>query len=184
MNESFVDHYSILLVEPDCDGKALEAAYHELAKKYHPDHTNAPDTLKLNEVLEAYRTLRDSERRAEYDEQYARHNGNSWSGNGFDAKAAIDDAEDHARILMFLYKRRREHPKDAGVIAFYIQEFLNCTYEEFDFHTWYLKEKGLIEVTEQGTIAITIEGIDHVISLARTTGAEKLMIGFSRRPQD
>ena len=47
----------------------------------------------------------------------------------------------------------------------------------------YLKQKGFIEVTEHGTVAITVEGIDHVISLSRTTAAEKLLIGqsFDRR---
>ena len=66
-----------------------------------------------------------------------------------------------------------------GVIGFYIQEMLGCSDEQFDFHRWYLREKRFIELTEHGTIAITVLGIDHVISLSRTTAAEKLLIGQS-----
>ena len=34
-------------------------------------------------------------------------------------------------------------------------------------------------LTEQGTLAITIQGVDHVISMSRTTKAEKLLIAQS-----
>jgi curved DNA-binding protein len=56
---------------------------------------------------------------------------------------------------------------------------LNCSDDTFEFHKWYLKEKGFIVVTEHGTLAITIEGIDHVISISRSTRAEKLLIAKS-----
>ena len=51
----------------------LEKKFHELSRQYHPDfHTNAPEeerqrALELTALLnDAYRTLRDSTRRAEY----------------------------------------------------------------------------------------------------------------------
>jgi curved DNA-binding protein len=90
----------------------------------------------------------------------------------------------HARILLFLYKRRREHAQDAGVAGFYVQEMLNCSEEHFDFHVWYLKAKDFIEITEQGALAITIQGVDHVISMSRNTMTEKLLIAQSDIPQD
>ncbi|MEO6153006.1 MAG: hypothetical protein ABIT09_10835 [Croceibacterium sp.] len=65
-----------------------------------------------------------------------------------------------------------------------MQEALNCSDEHFDFHVWYLKAKGFIETTEQGTLAITIQGVDHVISMSRTNKAEKLRIAQSGEPQD
>ena len=61
-----------------------------------------------------------------------------------------------------------------------LQEFMACSNDHFEFHMWYLREKGLVDVTEQGTYAITVEGIDHVISLSRQT-AEKLLLERSRR---
>jgi curved DNA-binding protein len=189
-NRDFIDYYNVLRVAPDCDAKTLEAAYHRLAKKYHPDHTKNPDTVKFNEVIEAYRVLRNHNHRAEYDllhsiktrsEEPGDHaNGEQW----FDEGIALDDAEDHAKILMLLYKRRREKPQDAGVVPFYLQEILNCSHDHLEFHKWYLKEKGYITTTEQGTIAITIDGIDHVMSMSRTTRAEKLLIGRSTEDTD
>jgi curved DNA-binding protein len=83
-----------------------------------------------------------------------------------------------------LYKRRREDAQNAGVPPFYLQEMLNCSDEHFEFHKWYLKEKGFIAITEQGTLAITIQGVDHVISMSRTTRAEKLLIAHSSNSGD
>jgi curved DNA-binding protein len=181
-DQGFVDYYDILQVSPDCDAKTLESAYHSLAKTSHPDHTGSEETTRFNEVTAAFRILRNPKRRAEYDTLYASHNKKEWfefrpaNAVGIDEKAAIDDAEDHAKVLMFLYKQRRENAQNAGVVGFYLQELLDCSDEHFDFHKWYLKEKGFISITEQGTLAITIQGVDHVISMSRTTEKEKLLI--------
>ena len=188
--QPFVDYYDILQVNPNCDAKILEAAYHYLAKMHHPDHTGTPDITKFNEVIEAYRVLRDPDKRAEYDLLYGandRHEGFAFpSGNEgeIDEKDALDDAQDHARILLFLYKRRREHAQNAGVAGFYVQEMLNCPDDRFEFHVWYLKAKGFIVISEQGTLAITVEGVDHVLSMSRTTRAEKLLIAQSSDSED
>jgi curved DNA-binding protein len=83
------------------------------------------------------------------------------------------------------YTKKEENVlRTPGVAAFFLQEMLNCSDEHFEFHQWYLKEKGFIAVTEQGTLAITIKGVDHVISMSRTTTGEKLLIAQSSNPQD
>lgn len=180
--EPFVDYYDVLGVEPGCDAKALEAAYHELLKVYHPDHSGSADTVTFNRLIQAYRVLRNPEQRAEYDRLHAQVNGRLAEGivgaaREVSERTALQDAEAHARILMALYKARRENAQSAGVVGYYLQTMLDCSDEEFEFHKWYLKEKGFVAVTEQGTLAITIQGIDHVISLSRTASAEKLLIG-------
>jgi curved DNA-binding protein len=186
----FMDYYNILQVDPACDAKALETAYHDLLKLYHPDHAGTADTKKFNEVIEAFRVLRNPTKRAEYDLLHAKNNPEVWSGSrssdeaNVDVQDALDDAEDHARILMFLYQKRRENAQSAGVVGYYIQQMLNCSDEHFEFHKWYLKEKGFIVITEQGTLAITIEGIDHVISTSRTTKAETLLISKFRQAEE
>jgi curved DNA-binding protein len=156
---------------------------------YHPDRTGTVDSTKFNEVTEAYKTLRDPNRRAEYDLLYFKNDireSHCASSNDIEIedKAALNDADDHARILLFLYKKRREDAQNAGVAGFYLQDLLNCSDEHFEFHKWYLKEKGFIVLTEQGTLAITIQGVDHVISMSRATKAEKLLIAQSSNPQD
>lgn len=182
---AFVDLYAVLQVSRSSDRKTLEAAYRRLAKMYHPDHTEGADSAKLTELLSAYKTLRDPRRRAEYDAVYSERYGeepNPYATAQTEAhdSDALHDADDQAKILMFLYKKRREDSQNAGVVGFYLQELLNCSYEEFEFHKWYLKEKGYVAVTEQGTLAITIEGVDYVISTARTERAAKLLISQSR----
>jgi curved DNA-binding protein len=180
----FVDYYDILQVSPNCDATILESAYRYLAKMYHPDRTGTTDTSRFSEVIEAYRTLRNPEQRAKYDALYSKHrletpmkpSPDNDEGHDDGEIAAVDDADAHAKILMALYRKRREDSLNPGVIGFYLQEMLNCSDEQFEFHKWYLKEKGFILVTEQGTLAITIQGVDHVISMSRATNAEKLLI--------
>ncbi|GAA4712066.1 J domain-containing protein [Sphingomonas lutea] len=182
--DSFKDYYRILQVAPDCDVKALEAAYRRLAKIYHPDHTVTADPAKFSEITEAYKTLRDPEKREGFDSSYAGYaqphftcdQGEAENLAGFQA---LRDADDHTKILVFLYKRRRDDASNPGVVGYYLQDYLGCTHEHFEFHKWYLKEKGFIQITEQGTLAITIQGVDEVISTSRTARVEKLLIANS-----
>lgn len=188
-SHAFIDYYHVLQVNPGCDGKILESAYHYLAKMYHPDRTGMADTTKFSEIVQAYKVLRNPDQRAEYDLLYSQYRGARFTAAsseelGVEERAALSDADDHARILMYLYRKRRENAQDAGVVAYYLQDMLKCSDEHFEFHKWYLKEKGFVVLTEQGTLAITIQGIDHVISMSRTAKAEKLLIPQSSDQQD
>lgn len=181
-DEPFVDHYAILQVDPDCSARELETAYHLLAKRYHPDHSKAADVTRLGEVINAYKALKDPDLRTEYDLLYSSKTGFVFSVPGEAASeqaSAISDGDAHARILQFLYKRRRENARDAGVGRYFVQQVLNCTDDQFEFHLWYLKAKRFIEITEEGTLAITIEGVDHVISTSRAAIKEQLLIAPS-----
>jgi curved DNA-binding protein len=177
----------VLRVDPNCNARTLETAYHMLAKTYHPDHGEAADVGKLTEVIDAYKALRNGEDRVAYNQRYAAHTGFIFfdpdEGLGAD-HSALSDADAHARILQLLYKRRREHAQDAGVGRYFVQELLDCTDDVFDFHVWYLKEKGLILATEQGGLAITIAGVDHVIAMSHSAQKEKLLITQSSADED
>jgi curved DNA-binding protein len=179
----FINYYSILQVNPGCDAKMLENAYRYFAKMYHPDHPETANVDRFSQVVEAYGVLRDPEQRAEYDLLYAANVHDEWhtfaphSELPADDKPALDDAETHAKILTYLYRARRERAQDAGVAGFFIQEMLGCSDEHFEFHRWYLKAKGYIGITEQGTLEITVEGVDHVIAMSRSKVQEQLLIG-------
>jgi len=180
--KSFIDYYEVLKVNPDCDARILELAFHYFAKMYHPDNPSTADSDKFGEVMEAYRALKDPEQRAAYDSIHARNSSKPAyhlpedKDLAVDEKTAVSDADAHARILLALYKRRRENAAEAGIIGWFLQEMLGCSDDHFEFHIWYLKSKGLVEVTEQGTIAVTVQGVDHVISTSRTTLSETLLI--------
>jgi curved DNA-binding protein len=77
----FKDYYKILSVEPEADSKTIKTAYRKLARKYHPDmNADKGAEDKFKEVAEAYEVLKDTKRRAEFDElrQYG-----SQSNQGF-----------------------------------------------------------------------------------------------------
>jgi curved DNA-binding protein len=178
-NQPFVDYYAVLRVHPECDGRTLEIAYRNLAKLYHPDHPESADVDKFNAVVEAYRALKDHGKRLAYDTQYSAHTGFTFSATDSilaEERTALSDADVHAETLLALYKRRRERARDPGVGPYELQRTLGCSDEAFDFHIWYLKSKGLIEITDQGTLAITIAGVDHVISTSRSAAEEKLRL--------
>ncbi|MDE2560668.1 MAG: J domain-containing protein [Sphingomonadales bacterium] len=189
-NDSFIDYYKILQLGPSCSDSMLKNAYHNLAKMFHPDHSDTGDADKFNEVTAAYRLLKDPEQRSIYDVKYAEYFGeealHSPDGDALEKGEAIalSDGDAHTRILLFLYKRRRENARDAGVGRFFVQEMLMCSDENFEFYIWYLKAKNFIEITEQGTLEITIQGVDHVISTSRATKAEKLLITQSGNSRD
>ena len=69
----YKDYYATLGVERGATDEEIKKAYRKLARKYHPDvskEANAEE--KFKEVGEAYETLKDSEKRAAYD-QLGRH---------------------------------------------------------------------------------------------------------------
>jgi DnaJ-class molecular chaperone len=59
------DYYSILGVTKTASPDEIKRAYRRLASQHHPD--KGGDTSKFQEIEEAYRTLGDPTRRAEYD---------------------------------------------------------------------------------------------------------------------
>ena len=62
-------YYEILGIAKDADDAAIKKAYKRLARKYHPDVSKDPDgEEKFKEVGEAYEVLKDSAKRATYDQ--------------------------------------------------------------------------------------------------------------------
>jgi molecular chaperone DnaJ len=62
------DYYEVLGVGRDASGDELKGAFRRLARQYHPDVNNSPDSEeKFKEINEAYAVLSDAERRAAYD---------------------------------------------------------------------------------------------------------------------
>ena len=172
----FIDYYEILQVDPQCSARTLEMAYRHLAKMYHPDHPETANLDRFNNITEAYSLLRKPDKRSRYDAVYARKTGYSFAPKvapRTESMAAINDANMHANILLFLYKRRRASAHHPGAGAYDILRTLDCSEENFEFHAWYLRKKGYIEHTEDGQYAITVEGVDHVIATAEA--AEKTL---------
>ena len=72
-----MDYYSILGVSKSANQDDIKKAYRKLAAKHHPD--KGGDTAQFQKVQEAYATLGDEQKRAEYDNpmpQFHFHTGN------------------------------------------------------------------------------------------------------------
>ena len=90
------DYYALLGVSKDADTEKIKKAYRKLALKYHPDRNQGSKKTenRFKEVTEAYEVLRDSEKRAIYD-QYGeqglrRGMGGAAGFSGFDFTDAIE----------------------------------------------------------------------------------------------
>lgn len=65
----YKDYYAILGVPRNADLDQIKKAYRKLAHSYHPDVSKAPDAEeRFKEAAEAYATLKDTAKRAAYDE--------------------------------------------------------------------------------------------------------------------
>ncbi len=71
--DSEADYYSILGVPRDASDAEIRRAFRALAKEYHPDSrqagSDAPSGRDFSVLTEAYETLKDSARRAAYDDE-------------------------------------------------------------------------------------------------------------------
>jgi len=65
----YKDYYETLGVPRDADLEQIKKAYRKLARTHHPDMSKAPDAeARFKDVAEAYATLKDTAKRAAYDE--------------------------------------------------------------------------------------------------------------------
>jgi curved DNA-binding protein len=82
-----MDYYSILGVERSASPDDIKAAYRKLAMKHHPDRGGNAD--KFKEINEAYDTLGDANKKAQYDHGGANF-GNSFRGGPFQQHGFAD----------------------------------------------------------------------------------------------
>ncbi len=66
------DYYRLLGVSRDAPEREVKKAYYNLARELHPDKAKTPEEAKVNsdrlaQISQAYNTLKDAKKRAEYD---------------------------------------------------------------------------------------------------------------------
>ena len=161
----FIDYYELLEISPNANSGTIERMFRYFAQRYHPDNQDTGDRDHFDLIAEAYGTLRDAVKRAQYDSQHNDHSDLSRKlaqetsdskGNG--------DVDIQTKLMSILYAKRRQNIRDPGVGNQELECLLGCPPEHLEFHLWYLKEKAWIGKTESGTLAITVEGVDRVNS--------------------
>ena len=85
------DFYTILGIARGAQKDEIKKAFHSLARKYHPDNKETGDESRFKEINEAYQTLSDDKRRAEYDAYGHVFNG-APPGGGFSGSGGFGNA--------------------------------------------------------------------------------------------
>lgn len=109
------NYYEILGVPENASRDDIKKAFHALAKKYHPDaNKNNPSAKrKFQEIREAYETLQDSEKRAEYDMKHSqgRENVDYAAGNadGFRYAYRTHFSDSFHKIFSEIFEQETDH---------------------------------------------------------------------------
>jgi curved DNA-binding protein CbpA len=173
----FVDYYEILEISPNANSGTIERMFRYLAQRYHPDNRDTGDRLRFDLVMEAHETLRNPEKRAQYDIQHKDNSSFRWrlAEEASDGKGIERDVDIQNRLLSILYAKRRQDARDPSIGDIELERWLGCSAEHLEFHLWYQREKGWIARTETGTIAITVEGVDRASSDFHRRNSKKLL---------
>lgn len=173
----FVDYYEVLEVSPNANSETLERVFRYFAMRYHPDNQATGDESRFSEIVEAHNTLKDPVKRAQYDIQYKDHAGlrRELAEEAANPKGMERDVVIQAKLLALLYVKRRQDVNNPGIGDVELERLSGCPREHLEFHLWYLKAKGWIARIENGTIAITVEGVDRANSEHRRDPTTKLL---------
>ena len=173
----FTDYYELLEISPNANSETIERIFRHLAMRYHPDNQDTGDLSRFSEIVEAHNTLKDPVKRAQYDIQHKNHSGfrSKLAEEASNTKGIERDVVIQDKLLSILYVKRRQDIKDPGIGDFELERLSGCPREHLEFHLWYLKAKGWIGRLENGTLAITVEGVDHANSKHRRETTTKLL---------
>jgi len=173
----FIDYYEVLEVSPNANSETVERVFRYFAMRYHPDNQDTGDEARFSEIVEAHNTLKDPVKRAQYDIRYKDHAGlrRELTEEAGNTKGMERDVVIQAKVLSLLYVKRRKDVNNPGIGDVELERLSGCPREHLEFHLWYLKAKGWIARIENGTIAITVEGIDRANSEHRRDPTTKLL---------
>ena len=180
--DSFIDYYELLGLDPGADVRQIAQRFHRLAKRFHPDNPLTGNRDSFDLFVKAHSILRDAAKRAEYDKRHEQVIGRHprQSKEPSNEKTVGRDVETQERLLSVLYARRRGNIRSPGVSEFEMEQVLNCTAEELEFHLWYMRAKQWIDRLDNGMMAITVEGVDHVNNEHRRQVTTKLLTDGSQ----
>lgn len=158
----FVDHYETLQLSSKADSETIHRVFRILAQRYHPDNPETGNAASFREVLEAFRTLGDPERRAAYDATIDQNRNASFRLFDTWRNTLGVEAEKRKRqgILAALYGKRVSEPEKPAMSLRDLEQAIACPREHLEFSLWYLKENGWITRADNARFAITAKGVD------------------------
>lgn len=162
--QAFVDHYSIVGVDPKADIDQIHRAYAALAAKHHPNNKETGDRAKYDAITASYEVLSDPIARKAFDR--VKLGGAQDVPVEFDPDqflAALgDDRGRRLLLLSMLYSRRKMSHSAPGLSVRVVEALTTISGQDLSFVSWYLKQKGLVTSDDKGSLVITVEGMDYV----------------------
>jgi hypothetical protein len=158
------DHYEILRLGPQADDEAIERVYRTLADRFHPDNQSTGDPRIFLRIKEAYETLSNPSKRAQYNRQR--------TGSSFRFRLRGREFFDGVRgeqnrrlaALCLLYRQRISTHESPGLTLLDLEQLTGCTREELGSALWYLCEKKWAKFGDGTEYSITADGFDVVES--------------------
>ena len=161
-NVSIADHYEILGLGPQADEEAIERVYRTLASRFHPDNPTTGDARTFARIREAYETLSDPSRRAQYNALRQR----SKYSERFRLRARDFfegiKGEQLRRLAVLCLLYRQAACEGPGLTVLDLEQLTGCTREELGSPLWYLREKDWAHFGEFTEYSITATGFDVV----------------------
>lgn len=175
--ETFEDYYEILQVSPNADRETIERVYRHLAKRYHPDNRATGDQERFQVINRAFHVLDDTTERAAYDAHYTRQQARNRRivESASDPQAFDFDSGMRVSILKVLYMARKQNVQNSGLGSLELARMVDCPENQMDFYIWYLKGKNLIERTDTGQFAITVNGVDSFLETSGLKERQKMI---------
>jgi len=182
----FIDYYEILEISANAKSGTIERVFRYFAQLYHPDNRETGDRDRFDVVVQAHNALSDPIKRAQYDiEHRIRSNVSSRLVEEVGDSNGIGQGIDvQNKLLSLLYVRCRQNVREPGIGEIELERLSACPTEHLEFHLWYLKEKGWIRKIENGTFAITVEGVDRANSEHHRKTATTILLNDHSRDSE
>ena len=164
-DDAALDYYEILQINPTAEPETIHRVYRLLAQRVHPDNKESGDEARFRILHQAYTTLSDPEKRAQYDIMYDEWRRRRWRLVSRGASADNDfEAEQITRlsVLEILYTQRRAEVNSPGIFILDLEDLTGRAREHIEFTLWYLAKKGYIDRGDSSRITITAEGVDYL----------------------
>jgi curved DNA-binding protein CbpA/MinD-like ATPase involved in chromosome partitioning or flagellar assembly len=159
---SLADHYEILGISPQADEEAIERTGRTLASRFHPDNPGTGDARTFRRIREAWDTLSDRSRRAQYDALRERTKYPArFRLRGREFFEGIK-GEQLRRLALLCLLYRQSVSELPGLTVLDMEQLTGCTREELASALWYLREKKWARYGEFTEYSITATGFDVV----------------------
>lgn len=168
-DSTFTDYYEALELSPSASIDAINAVFPALDARYRPDNASTGDAERHRLVTAAHSVLTNPEQRPKYDAYYQRRKPAEGAAA---ADAADDDDASEAQVIesdriirrkfmTVLYKVRRAAGAN-GLGDYGLEQAVGIPPDQFQFHLWYLMGKRWVKRDEEGSLTITVDGVDKL----------------------